>query len=340
MDYLVPQDTATLLNKHFTKCQNLKLILARYVPDEVIQNSDVEGEKNKKWKDKWLKEMLLRFRVAQGQPTPWTELVTAEHARWKATTARATQFDGRLQSRLLVGLGGKGVMEFGLTLSHVTGLPIIPGSALKGLARAYGLMTIAAELKVPVTDPKFLGALEIVLANHERDKEKREKDKEFEDALRDISDGYGNHPDTVLRTLNDHRLGNEWRTIFGNQKVAGACVFHDAVIKPPLNKALFELDVMTPHFKDYYDDLNKENPDYARADPPHDGQNPNPIMFITVAAKTQFSFAVGLRAAARQELEVQKQAVEWLKKALNELGVGAKTGSGYGVFQISDPAKK
>lgn len=39
--------------------------------------------------------------------------------------------------RLVVGLGGASVLETSMTLHPVYGLPIVPGSALKGVARAY-----------------------------------------------------------------------------------------------------------------------------------------------------------------------------------------------------------
>ncbi len=43
----------------------------------------------------------------------------------------------QIEDRLLVGAGGDNVRETAITLHHSYGVPIIPGSALKGLARAY-----------------------------------------------------------------------------------------------------------------------------------------------------------------------------------------------------------
>ena len=39
--------------------------------------------------------------------------------------------------RLVIGLGGENVLETGLTLNHTYGAPMIPGTALKGLASHY-----------------------------------------------------------------------------------------------------------------------------------------------------------------------------------------------------------
>lgn len=39
--------------------------------------------------------------------------------------------------RMIIGLGGENVLETGLTLNHTYGTPMIPGTALKGLAAHY-----------------------------------------------------------------------------------------------------------------------------------------------------------------------------------------------------------
>ena len=46
-------------------------------------------------------------------------------------------FNGGQRSRLVIGLGGENVLETGLTLNHTYGTPMIPGTALKGLASHY-----------------------------------------------------------------------------------------------------------------------------------------------------------------------------------------------------------
>jgi CRISPR-associated protein Cmr6 len=59
--------------------------------------------------------------------------------RWKTITAGAetASADLAVLGRLIVGLGGENVLETGITLHHTYGMPIIPGSALKGLAAHY-----------------------------------------------------------------------------------------------------------------------------------------------------------------------------------------------------------
>jgi CRISPR-associated protein Cmr6 len=43
----------------------------------------------------------------------------------------------KIEGRLIIGLGASNVLETGLTLNHIYGTPIIPGSSLKGLASHY-----------------------------------------------------------------------------------------------------------------------------------------------------------------------------------------------------------
>lgn len=56
-------------------------------------------------------------------------------------------FTSTTNSRLIIGLGGTSVIETGMTLHPLYGFPYLPGSGLKGLARAYA--EIAVEPKPP-----------------------------------------------------------------------------------------------------------------------------------------------------------------------------------------------
>lgn len=73
--------------------------------------------------------------------TPAPALYHQAYERWRDLHAEDNQrtvirqFDAA--GRLVVGLGGESVRETGITLQHTYGVPVIPGSALKGLARAY-----------------------------------------------------------------------------------------------------------------------------------------------------------------------------------------------------------
>jgi len=109
----------------------------------------------------------------------------------------------------------------------------------------------------------------------------------------------------------------------------GELLFHDAF---PERWPELELDVLTPHYGDYYSDPGDEP-----AQPPADWLDPNPVSFLTVAAGTGFTFWLGHRAATRAESDLPI-AERLLHLALGALGLGGKTSSGYGVFASTRPA--
>ncbi len=171
------------------------------------------------------------------------------------------KFKAKTTWRLVVGLGASHVRETSIALHHVHGFPVIPGSAVKGLARAYAQLVLG----INEESPKF----------------------------------------------------PEFTSIFGTQEHAGGIVFFDAL--PADEDVSLQLDVMTPHYGEYYRSENT---------PPADYLNPVPVNFIVVE-NTQFLFAIGLRSGEKSLL---KRAAEWLKAALAEVGVGAKSSAGYGYF--------
>lgn len=62
--------------------------------------------------------------------------------RWQTCTRDSQRFHGwygRLEGRMFIGLGTGGALETGVLTSHSYGMPLIPGSSVKGVARAYSL---------------------------------------------------------------------------------------------------------------------------------------------------------------------------------------------------------
>jgi CRISPR-associated protein Cmr6 len=107
--------------------------------------------------------------------------------------------------------------------------------------------------------------------------------------------------------------------VFGSTQQQGQAVFHNAL---PVIAPSFEMDVMNPHYTDYYQD--------KRA--PTNWQSPTPIFFLTLSKRSRFVF--GVSGA------MQAQASEWLKNGLRKLGAGAKTSAGYGYWRIDEQASK
>lgn len=78
----------------------------------------------------------------------------AAYERWFRLITETPQISGwagQLAARLFIGLGSPSVIETAVTLSKTYGVPIIPGSAQKGLAQAF-----AREVGVSLNDQQIL----------------------------------------------------------------------------------------------------------------------------------------------------------------------------------------
>jgi CRISPR type III-B/RAMP module RAMP protein Cmr6 len=176
----------------------------------------VAGDKGES-KRQLLKEAILAARNSR-------DLYTKAFARWKLHT-RGADKNLRVRGRLIVGLGTESVLETGITLHHTYGTPIIPGSALKGLASHYC--------------DRVWGA-----AN---------ENQEFRRVVIEEREG-----------KKHRRCGRHYETLFGSTDDAGHIRFHDAWILPEslagANDRGLVMDVMTPHHTQYYMSQGAEAP--------------------------------------------------------------------------------
>lgn len=333
--FAVPVDTQKILARNGAKlaleCDNFSLLFHRYIPSEAINKDELlndRGRSEKTVRVWWFEEILNRF--SQSTNSVIAELVVGITTRWNARTRGAKKFPLALASRLIIGLGGKNPLEIGLTIDQTTGLPYIPGSALKGLTRSYALYSIAevlgstlltevlkcTPLTGEVSDNETLTKLDIALLR-----------------------GVFNHQNPMIPL---------YRIVFGAENLkaegelpekdgeAGQAIFHDAVFMgAPHDTPIYGMDVMTPHFKGWY---NSGNSGGAPTEAPHDADSPNPVVFLTVNAGCQFAFAVGWRGESNDE--AHRFARELLEMALQEFGIGSKTAAGYGTFKPLPKPKK
>jgi CRISPR type III-B/RAMP module RAMP protein Cmr6 len=227
--------------------------------------------------------------------------------------------------RFVVGLGAAHVLETGITLHRLFGLPIIPGSALKGAARTWALLKLAEELGVPILSPTEAAAksqtplekFEAVILSQESE---REQAALLSQLLQDstISD------EAPIRNLSPQELREKCQPffeVFGSTERAGSVIFFDAI---PLEVPKFQLDIMNPHYPNYYRTQGQN--------PPADWESPNPVFFLTVT-KTHYRFAIAARS--EQGNRLLDLAEKWLKGALADLGIGAKTSADYGFWDVS-----
>ena len=119
---------------------NAGLLLARYLRYSKQEgNDDGEGAR----------EALFESAISAVEKT--AELYKVAFARRKKSLEGTHRIFRLGKNRLIIGLGANNVLETGLTLNHTYGTPLIPGSALKGLASHYCSSVWGA------LDPNFKG---------------------------------------------------------------------------------------------------------------------------------------------------------------------------------------
>lgn len=119
----------------------------------------------------------------------------------------------------------------------------------------------------------------------------------------------------------------------------GSVIFFDSY--PIDEKIEISLDIMNPHYGEYYND--KEN-----IKPPADYYNPVPVEFLTLK-NAKFRFILGLSKNFNKNFEskiinskesIIEQVMTYLKEALEFKGIGSKTSVGYGYFEEDEEYKK
>jgi len=190
----------------------------------------------------------------------------------------------QLSSLFITGIGETHPHEVSMVFDHNMGIPYIPATGIKGIVRFAHTLGLLYDENGSFTDRFF---------------EKKEG-KEF---------------------INEENEETFIPHLFGAQEKRGSVIFLDAYpeIVPDLH-----IDIMNPHYGDYYsDDKNKT--------PPADYLNPVPIKFLTVAKGTVFLFRA---LVDKKHSEIVKKVKNAFEKALTAEGVGAKTAVGYGLFDI------
>ncbi len=213
----------------------------------------------------------------------------------------------RLRSRLLVNLAGGVLENAGLALHPHFGVPYLPGSAVKGIARHAAW----CEWEGAGRDAAVARRLAAVFGFPTGDKKKGGLDEQ-------------------LRAL-------------GEPEHAGCVAFLPAY--PEAGVGRLEVEVATCHHAKYYQKeprVKSKEPRVKAADDESpnskeprvkaaDDESPKPVFFPAVAAGVTFRFTlVPLRGCTPERME---DARRWLLRALIINGAGAKTAAGYGWFE-------
>lgn len=223
----------------------------------------------------------------------------------------------KLEGRMAINLAEGLIENAGICLDRLFGLPYIPGSAVKGIARHAALWNI-----------------------------RNSTSEKKEEALLTFAKTFGfgtveaRHPKSDLAWALDEKQDKERFDKFlerlisetkakDNSLQGGISFFPAYPISPD---AKIVVDLTNVHYPNYYRyqnlrDLKKENP------------RPNP--FPVVEKGTSFSFLAVINGTGAQHPDssaLLSFAKESLAHALTKNGVGAKTGAGYGWFSIEKEA--
>ncbi len=285
----VPKPVRQLFDRH--KTEHPGLLLDRYVacyrPQPVSWSSDVQKPT--------IEQVVQGHRLAQSVLD-----YAALFARWQGVLGecQAKCFRAKTAGPFTLHLARAGALEnAGISLHPIYGFPYIPGSGLKGIARAY-----AETVWLPgVCNAGSKGQPEI----------------SPQDAWKKIERVFGYTPQSTHdKSWLSSGIQSE------TDSAAGSVVFFEAW---PTQWPTLIQDILNNHHAEYYQTEGKT--------PPGDFEDPIPVYFLAIDRNVEFLFAVGPRTRqSENNAEDIELAVMWLLGGLQYLGAGSKTSSGYGRF--------
>lgn len=264
-----------------------------------------EGKKEKPLRAELHQQAVEALRLDK----PAVETYRSFFARWKHametsdTPRRIVEIQA--QTRVLLHPStNSSITDGSILLHHTYGVPYLPGSGLKGLARAWMRQTVDLD-------------------------ERRARQAQYGDAW--------------AKMRSDARDQDLVRALFGlvprdedgpdARAEAGAIEFLDALWIPEKPKdasadwSPLAIDVINPHQSDYY----------TGDKPPADTNEPIPTHRLSIAPGARFCVVIeGVRANRDVMPWIDFAVDDLLGPALANLGFGAWTNSGYGRFEIKD----
>ena len=247
------------------------------------------------------------------KPDPALPKTAAENTRrllaalGHAYEGRVVTFEATLGARLLVNLAGGVVENAGICLDRCFGLPFLPGSAVKGIARSQALWKIH---EASAADkPRLLG-MALTLFGFGANDLKRDGDFGW--------------------AAGDPNLAKQFAGQLEATDFKGAASFLPAY---PASEPKLVVDMVNPHYPEYY---------RGKRQRATDDENPIPNYCPAVEAGASFGFAVLLNRVPERSgftaEELLQSAREWVEGALTQKGAGAKTAAGYGWFALGRTA--
>ncbi len=237
-----------------------------------------------------------------------------------STFKLATQYPGLIMGTgYSHGIGAIGEFKIGFHLDYVTGLPVIPGSSVKGVIRsAFPIITINKKTdqlelspeSVDIETTKAKWILALIKSIDEADfltktiqpmKDDIDNQKlEFLNKLiLEIFEG--------VKDVNKTDAERKYFSIYDRN------VFFDALpIRCKANK-LYGSDSITPH--------------------PDPLKNPVPLLFLKVLPKVTYEFNFRIVSSIVEQKLTKENLKKLFQKIILEYGIGAKTNVGYGQLE-------
>lgn len=125
----VPKDVSEIAISFERPDMNWGLLFHKYFPVNDPQKNE-RNERNErnayKYDSQWLKQLANHVKL----PAGYAEIL-------QCRLPDCFRFTGTTTKRLICGIGNSSVTDVGFNFHRLLGMPIIPGSSLKGLARHY-----------------------------------------------------------------------------------------------------------------------------------------------------------------------------------------------------------
>ena len=307
------------------------------------------------WKDDWKKadqEKTAALKKAICLPNTSIKMAEALRQRQQAIALQTDAlgyFPAISTSPFMTGIGNEHPLENGFAFLNPYGLPYLPGSSVKGVLR-----TAAEELALglygetegwdmlavwwlfgfeagnaAISNKSYKGdAVLVEEANRRRDKYQAwvTKGDYDQDSLERFIKGTVAKKDRQKHLAQTEQFLLNLPEDLSNQ---GGLYFWDVY---PQSKSL-AMDILTPHHTGYFQGKNS----------PHDSEQPNPNVFLTVPPNSQFDFYCTCEFArlpnALQQ-NWQKLMDSAFAYAFDWLGFGAKTAVGYGQMKRDKGAEQ
>ena len=215
-------------------------------------------------------------------------------------------------SGMLHGVPGEGDYQLGLQFDHTSGLPIIPGSSIKGVLRSmFPELTKVKKKddtnKEIVTYEHDISRINYIIEKLIELKELNLSESDINKLTKLITDNSTPHPiENLTQRLFNHEVCED--------NVVKFPVFMDAIIVVgDDNNKILGSDYITPH---------------------HDAfKDPVPIQFLKVlpGVKFKFFFILPEKITFGENIELTKDIIiNLFQSILKDVGIGAKTNVGYG----------